>query len=440
MVKLPPPGEEAAFKQQKEKLDENGMFWSEPQTRDENARALQDLVKIEDAKARQEEAKASRSTLIPPKPTPVDAIELNWARPAPRSALTLSYLVDPFLPVGCVVGFYGRGSTAKSSFLATLAARVSEDWSTLWVSVEEMSMWIAQRHLQCGGDIGTLAVFTYQAAKRDAQGRVVGSAFDIYRDLESAILKAKKGADGHYDPPRPLRLVVLDTAVGLTGWAKGESPNDDAAVKRAIGYLQALAEAHDLCIAIVGHSNKGKHDHFADTVAGSSAWTNSTRLSFVHARDRREEFGYVMRVAKSNLSSTFAVAYTTEPVLELHRHEDGHTSVVCRVNMGPIVWGEQAASEMFDEATRVEQFDDGGGDVGHKPSLTERVLEAVVRLVHTSMDVVTREQVEHDLGRTVARRDWKKVDDRLFLAAFQYKVKVTSGPQNKVLYQRLPPG
>jgi hypothetical protein len=438
MAKIPPKGEEESFRQQREKLNEEGRFWSEPMTQEESARIMQEAVKIEEAKARQEEAKAaSRNTTIPPKPTSPDAIALKWAMPQNISTLRLEYLVDPYLPAKCVVGVYGRGSTAKSSFVATLAARISEDWSTLWVSVEEPPDWIAQRHLYAGGEVGTLAVFTYAATKRDAQGRVVGSSFDVYRDLESSIVKAKEGAAQHYDPPRPLRLVVLDTAVGLTGWGKGESPNDDAAVKRLLAYLQALAEAHNLCIVIIGHSNKGKHDHFADTVAGSTAWTNSPRLSFVHARDRREEYTYVMRVAKSNLSSAFAVAYSTVPVLELHQHEDGHASVVCKVDIGPVVWGEEAATEMFEAATRVDHNDDEGDGNNHRGSLVDNVLETVVRLVHQSSTSVTREMVETDLGRPVGRREWKKVDDRLAVAEFQHKVALSNGPQNKVVYHRL---
>jgi hypothetical protein len=231
--------------------------------------------------------------------------------------------------------------------------------------------------------------------------------------------------------------VVLDTAVGLTGWAKGESANDDGAVKRLLAYLQALAETYDVCIAIIGHTNKAKHDHFADTVAGSSAWTNSPRLSFVHARDRREDYSYVMRVAKSNLSSAFAVAYTTEPVLQLHQHEDGHASVLCRVVMEPVVWGEEPSMELYEDATRrPDEEGEGGGD-NHRQSIVESIMHAVVEMVHTAGQPITRDQIEAKLNRSFSRREWKKVDDRLSLAAFRYKVAIATGPQNKVIYQKM---
>ncbi|WP_292923063.1 AAA family ATPase [Novosphingobium sp. SCN 63-17] len=397
------------------------------------SKLFEDMRRMEEAKL--ETAKLKAGVPLTPPPTDPTAIRLEWAMPKNLAALRIDYLVDPFLPARCVVGFFGRGSVAKSSFLATLAARISDDCSTLWVSVEELKDWITQRHLYAGGAVGTLAVVTHTATKRDAQGRVIGSTFDVYRDLEASILAAKQAAESHYDPPRRLRLVVLDTAVGLTTWAKGENANDDGAVKRLLAYMQALAEQHDICIAFVGHSNKGKHDYFADTVAGSSAWTNSPRLSFVHARDRREEYSYVMRVAKTNLSSFFAVAYHTEPVLTLHQHEGGQASVLCRVVLDPVVWGADASMDLFEAATRKPDDESEGG--GGRQTLVENVIMAVVELVYGAEEPVTREMVHARLGREIGRREWSKIDGRLRLAEFQYRIAITSGPQNKAQYSKL---
>jgi hypothetical protein len=230
----------------------------------------------------------------------------------------------------------------------------------------------------------------------------------------------------------------LDTAVGLTTWAKGESPNDDASVKRLLGYLQALAERHGVTIAIIGHSNKGKHDHFADTVAGASAWTNSPRLSFVHARDRREEFACVMQVAKSNLTQRFAASYTTEPVHTLHEREEGADSVLCRVQFGELVWGEEESSELFDAATRKPREDDeegGGGD--HRPSVVSQMVTLVSQMVESTSEPVTRDAVEARAGRAFSRREWGKADDIIAMTPFMYKVDFATGPQNKRLYVKL---
>ena len=382
-----------------------GHFWEAPPSNDEQLKLIEEMRKLEEAKARQAEAK--QGVPIPPKPTALDGITLEYAMPKSIDELKRGYLVEPFLPENDIVGFYGRGSTSKSSFVATMAAGISEDWSTLWISVEEDSDWITQRHIEAGGEWGTLGVFKFEVTKRDAQGRVVGSTFNIYQDLESSILKAQIEMAKLHDPPRPLRLVVLDTAVGLTTWSKGESPNSDADVKRLMAYLRALAAVHKVTIAIIGHTNKGKHEHFADVVAGAGAWTTSPRLSFVHARDRREEHAFVMRVAKTNLGGFFAATYRTEPVLVLHTHADGHEDVLCKVVVEPVVWGDEVSLDLWDEATAMPKEDGGGGD--HKVSLVENVMMTVVELVHTTGQPVTRDAVHTWLGREVTRREWVKV-------------------------------
>lgn len=202
-----------------------------------------------------EKEKLKAGVPLPPPMAPIDAIEMEFAMEGDTKTVNLKYLVDPFLPVKCVVGFYGRGSTAKSSFVGTLAAQISGDYSTLWVSVEELTDWIKARHINSGGEPGTLAIVTAVASKSDNQGRTVGSTFDVYEHLEASILKAKVGCEQMYHPPRPLKLVVLDTAVGLTGWRKGETPNDDASVKRLLAFLHALAERHDLTVAVIGQGD-----------------------------------------------------------------------------------------------------------------------------------------------------------------------------------------
>lgn len=396
------------------------------------AKSSEDTRRAEEAKL--EAAKLKSGVPIPRPMAPMDAITMEVAMSSDTATVSLQFLVDPFLPSRCVVGFFGRGSTAKSSLVATLAAQVSGEASTLWISVEEPNDWIRVRHMKIGGDEGTLFVVTAVANKSDTQGRVTGSNFDVYEHLETAIQKAKRGADTMYIPPRPLKLVVLDTAVGLTGWRKGESPNDDASVKKLLAYLQALAERYDVTIAFIGHANKAKHDYFADTVAGASAWTNSPRLSFVHARDIREEHANVMRVAKSNLTTRFTTLYNTEPVHTLHQRKEGADSVLVRVNIGLTVWGEDESMEVFEDATRKPQEGDGEGGGGKKESLVEKVMGVLVEAVYRTGQPVTREQVHNLFGREISRREWAKVDDRLKLMQFQYRVVIETGPQNKALY------
>jgi len=379
---------------------------------------------------------SSAGVPIPPLADPA-SIKLEFARSSDTATLKLEYLVDPYLPSMCAVGFFGRGATAKSSFLASMAADISAHASTLWVSVEEPKDWIKVRHIRSGGADGTLAVVVAVPGKKDKQGRTIASSFNIYEHLEPAILQAKKASQGEGKPS--LRLVVLDTAVGLTAWARGEGPNDDVAVKRLLAHLQHLAETHRLTIAFIGHANKGKHDHFADTVMGATAWTNSPRLSFIHARDQRDEHCYVVRVAKTSVDQFFAVSYITVPVHTLHERPNGANSVLCRVQLNDLVWGADASMDLYEAATR-NPNDDDGEESNRRTSLVEKVLMEVVEMVHTSGAAVTRDMVHARLSRKVSRREWLKVDEQLQLAGFQYKVSIAAGPQNKVIYQKLAQG
>ncbi|MES2339896.1 MAG: AAA family ATPase [Pseudomonadota bacterium] len=409
-------------------------------TAEQRSEDIRLLAKSSEDSRRAEEAKLAAAQLksgvaIPRPMAPMDAIKMEVAMKSDTATVALRYLVDPFLPSRCVVGFFGRGSTAKSSLVATMGADISGDASTLWISVEEPDDWIRVRHMKAGGEEGTLFVVTAVASKSDAQGRVTGSTFDVYEHLEPSIMQARHHADQMHNPPRPLKLVVLDTAVGLTGWRKGESPNDDASVKRLLAYLQSVAERYDVTVAIIGHANKSKHEYFADTVAGASAWTNSPRLSFVHARDIREEHACVMRVAKTNLTTRFTTLYSTEPIHTLAHRTEGADSVLVRANIGLTVWGEDESMEVFEDATRKppeEREGDGGG--GKKETLVGKVMDVLVEAVYRTCQPVTREQVHNLFGREISRREWSKVDDRLKLMQFQYRIVIETGPQNKVLY------
>lgn len=402
-----------------------------------NVQLVGGLTKREEWIARQEELKLERAKLttgasLPPLADP-SSITLEFAMATDTATVKLEFLLDPFLPAGCVVCFAGRGGTAKSSFLATMAAHISPIASTLWVSVEEPAEWIRVRHIKSGGRERTLLAWKAEVGKRDQQGRVISSNYNIYEHLEPSIRQAKALLDGG----TPLRLIVLDTAVGLTAWAKGESPNDDAAVKKLLGYLQALAEMHALTIAFISHSNKGKHEHFADTVAGASAWTNSPRLSFVHARDRREEHAYVMRVAKSNLTQAFGVPYKTAPIHILQERAEGGDSVLCHVLPGATVWGEERSMTLYEDATRRPKEDDEEGGSYRAPSPQDNLVTHVVQMVGATTEPVTREMVERQLGRPVDRRMWLKVEAQLLLRAFDYGVAIEHGLNNRTLYTRV---
>lgn len=350
------------------------------------------------------------------------------------STSKLEYLIDPWLPSRQVVGFYGRGQTAKSSFLATLAARISDHCSTLWISTEELTDWIKVRHIKADGAEGTMLVFKAVATKQDESGRAIASTFDVYAHLDAAIIKAKKQADEMLYPSRPLRFVVLDTAVALTTWGKSESPNSDAAVKRLFAYLQGLCEKHNVTIGLIGHSNKGKHDELSDGVAGSTAWVNSPRQAFIHMHDKRAPNTCVVCTVKSTLTGDFAASYSTRPIHTLATRQEGRDSVLCAVNLLPIEWGYQNARALV-EAAHGEPDEQGGSArrSSNKTSNIEKIVTTVAQMLRDGAGPVDRTSVAQQMGYEVSRRHWQEADNVLALA---HRVKTTVGAHGRIYYQR----
>jgi len=112
-----------------------GHIWGGP-TPEQEIQKIKEVRLAKEAELEIARIKAGGGTLIPRPMTPMDAIPMEVAMSSDTATVALHYLVDPFLPSRCVVGFFGRGSTAKSSFVATLGADISDRASTLWISVE----------------------------------------------------------------------------------------------------------------------------------------------------------------------------------------------------------------------------------------------------------------------------------------------------------------
>lgn len=416
--------------------ESQGLFWKDSGEQAQRNKALEDFRKGEEAALERERVKRGLSTK--PKTVDPNKIKLEFAMSGDTETAKVTYLVDPFLPNKCVVGFFGRGGTSKSSFLATMAAMTSGWASTLWISSEELADWIKARHIKAGGAPRTLQV--YRGIETDEQSGQQIQVFGVYEHLDAAITMANVAAQNAGTPP--VRLVVLDAAVALTIWSSGQSPNDDASVKRLLAYMQTLAEKHDVTIAFIGHNNKRSSqstEHFEDMVAGAGAWVTSPRVAFVHARDKREEYSFVMRLAKPQLTPRFLVTYKSEAVHTLAQREDAPASVLCKAVLGECVWGEDESARVFDAATGKDTEEDTGRVLDQKMTTVSQVIEALTQLVHGTHagQDVTRDMVHGALNRLVNGRRWKDVDDMLRMAQFQYRVEVVRGANNQVLYRKL---
>ncbi len=365
--------------------------------------------------------KPSESKKLPPwekPPTKPEDIILEVAV-STDTITELRYLVEPYLPENQVVGFYGKGETAKSSFVASMAAYIAPHSSTLWISVEEDPAWIKVRHVKAGGGDRTLYVFRAIETKLDTYGKPVASNFNIYEHLEPTIIaaKAQTVATSRYFPDqreRPLRLVVLDTAVALTTWGKGEKSTDDASVKRLMAHLDLLCRTHGVTIAVIGHFNKGKHDNIADMVSGAGSWTTSVRQAFGHFADRREEYSFVIATAKSSLTGKFGATYKTMPVHVLAHRADGSDSVLCAVQPGPIEWGQDNMLDLVAAATATDDDDhNSGAAFNPKHQRYGAVVEMVAQLVNDGNPNVTRRLVSDMLNAKIEGRHWQKVEAAL---------------------------
>ncbi len=359
------------------------------------------------------------------------SIKLEFAMGNDEAETKLDFLVEPFLPRASVVGFYGRGETAKSSLLATMAADISTWASTLWISSEENEARIRVRHTKGAlveeegqryfasvGQPGTLQTFVAVVFSTDTQGRSLTSDFNVYEHLESTIIAAKVNLQNlppQHQPAKPIRLVVLDAIVALTTWDRHAGTNSDEGVKRLMSFLRGIAEREDVTIAVVGHSNKGKQDHFADSVMGASAWVNSPRISFLHGQDRTTEGQVIVRVAKTNEIPHMAQLFRVELVHELHQFADGPRAGMMKLRPLARVWGRQNAEDLWDEVTKVpkEDRDEGAPNQG-LPTAVQNTVQLIVEvLMTTEATQLTRAEVEQrlqDAGKKIDRHRWLQVD------------------------------
>jgi hypothetical protein len=412
-----------------------GFFWNETP----KEKAAREAKIAEDIRAAQEAAERTEKIKrgIPPDDSPLgpkvrmakpEDIKLEFAMDDTKTE-TIHYLSNPWLPLGQVIGFYGRGETGKSSFAATLAAQGSEEFSTLWVSTEEPKDWIMKRHMQIGQQAATLAIPDIVVTDKDKEGRAMASSFNTYQHLEPAIQRAKQEFESIHEGRRPLRLVVLDTVVALTTWQRNESPNDDASTKRLLAYLFGLAQKYAITIIVIGHSNKGKHDVLADTVAGSAAWVNSLRQAFIFVHDQSVEHHNVVCTVKGTLTGTFAAQYRTEPVHRLFKRADGKDSVLCQVILGDIEWGRLDAYALVDSALGRDQDDD---EDDHNDTSVMQAVNTVLAQLRAGATSVSRDAVHSLTGQKIHNRLWKKVDSELT----KHPVKTVRGERGKIFYER----
>lgn len=341
-----------------------------------------------------------------PSTAPTDTLEVNIKE---AGEVTLEYLDNPWIPNRQAIGFYGRGESGKSSAAATFCARNGHRYSTLWITSEEAEDHIKKRHERLGGHPGTM-------------GTVSKADFDVYTHLELSIAQAKAKL------AKPLGFVVLDSISALVTWGKGESPNDEASVKRLVGHIDRLAQDEGVAILMIGHMNKNKgHEHITDTVSGSLAWTSSTRLSYILQKVPEQDYVGFIRTAKSNLGAHFGSFYHTVPVHQMEPNIDGFRASLCGIEFdGQRIYGEHKL--------RMAMIEDDDPIINRMDE-KQKKLDAAVKIALDELKdgtPKTRSDLEARFNQLkISRRLWLALDSELS----SKNVLITNGQFNMKHYQ-----
>lgn len=279
-------------------------------------------------------------------------------------------------PVG-VVMIAGLGGTGKSTIAATFAAHVSNGtpcppWEgkttkrapagVLWLTTEEdRDRIVLPRHEALDGDMDLLFVPTVETAL-DADGRPRALNFDLEQDLEPLLEQAQQAGT-------PIRLVVCDTLPSLINW-DGRNTNSDTDVKALLADLHKLALKFDCCVLGISHLNKKADAADEYRMAGSQAWREHPRVSFLC------KAGYIY-VNKTNDMSEVGCGYQQRVARVLYEidaitESGGPMQVTARrAEFGPVLLDKAKVMELVDLATTAAKHEEREA----KPKRIDRMVE-----------------------------------------------------------------
>ena len=231
-----------------------------------------------------------------PMPTPADVSKQEQAADdqhfaSLKSAAELSamevpereYLLDGWLPVGCVTALFGDGGTGKSLVAMCMAAAIASGRS-LWGSETTQAPVLA---FYCEDD-------EFELVRR--QQAITTSLGLSPSDLSQYLIQSRFGLDSSlanfsrngveasklFDSIRRkalqvgARLVVIDN-INMVFTGDG---NDAGQVTRFMSQLNGLALAINGSVLLLGHTAKAEGSRFA----GSTAWSNASRNRLFFAR------------------------------------------------------------------------------------------------------------------------------------------------------------
>jgi hypothetical protein len=232
---------------------------------------------------------------------------------------------DPYLPLGTVTIFAGRGGEGKSSFALHLGAQMQtgslpgdlageprsvliigheDDWSTVMVP----------RLVAAGADLGSVYKLAIRTVLDDVTHETI-PAFPLDIDLiRQAIVDTNAG------------LIIVDP---ITSTIDGDL-HKVADVRRALNPLMQLAQETRSAVVAVMHFNKGS-GNVSDKLSGSHAFRDASRSVLLFATD--EETGQrIVTLDKSSYSAAKGTSFAFNLVSVTVPTDDGYATDVARVD------------------------------------------------------------------------------------------------------------
>lgn len=258
---------------------------------------------------------------------PIDFPSLAGRQPPPRR-----FIVDQWVPTGCVTSLYGQGGIGKSLLAQQMATCVATGVSAFGLKVEgpapvvglftedeDDELWRRQTRINDAAGWGMSDLRGLQL-----QGRA---------GLENALVTYPSNQDPRVHPlmqviagacerHRP-GLLVLDNIAQLFG---GDE-NDRFQVSHFCNIVGGLAQRFGYGVLLLGHPSKAEGSEYS----GSTAWNNAVRSRLLLGRDKDGELRLVR--PKANYAENDALPLTWA---------NGVLRPASGENMGPT---EQAAAK-----------------------------------------------------------------------------------------------
>lgn len=195
----------------------------------------------------------------------------------------VEWLLNDFVPYGCITLLVGQQGVGKSTFMAWLAANC--DGNVLWFGAEEHPVTMTRPKLMAAE--APLALVTHPGYDK-AGGIVRHWQFPGDGERLSSLIASKSAV-----------LVVFDP---LTSFLPPSfEVNGTQQVRTLMELLGGIAARHQCAMVVTLHLRKSRDGSCLDWVSGSAAWTQTARIVLALGKHPETDEQMVLACAKNNL-------------------------------------------------------------------------------------------------------------------------------------------